>query len=399
VAHRARAWWDGQLVAESAAALVTEEPNQPPELWFPRTDVDPSLFRGDPDAVTWTLPGTSRPPVTDWVDWEEEGAPEAVDGRDAVRSRDGDPGLVTFDHDRVRVELLDGGPGDDPRDVTVKRFPTWGDARDLVDAVDVRPAGERRWTGIGRADLRRPVVEGSQLLGQAVVAAMRHAPGRRVVSGHLIFARAVDAREPVTIELGELSSGRTFTALSVTVGQSGKPRAGGTLLLGVPAPEVIRHEEPAPPCAGPYESEPFDMSVTGRDLRVVDAAYTSDPKAPAGPPVIDAWLRFRSVPDDPALHAGLLTQFTGHLSIAAALRPHEGVSQAQAHRTLSMGVNAITIALHRDVRVDRWLRYHHRSTFAGDGMTHAECAVYTETGDRVASFTVEAMVRGFGRAP
>jgi hypothetical protein len=26
------------------------------------------------------------------------------------------------------------------------------------------------------------------------------------------------------------------------------------------------------------------------------------------------------------------------------------------------------------------MRYHHHSTFAGDGVTHAECRIYTETG-------------------
>jgi acyl-CoA thioesterase len=137
------------------------------------------------------------------------------------------------------------------------------------------------------------------------------------------------------------------------------------------------------------------MAVTGRDVRVVDGAYTGDPDAAVGPPVLDAWVRFRDLPDDPGLHAGLLAQFTGHLSIAAALRPHAGVGQDQAHRTLSTAVNAISLSLHRQVRLDRWVLYHHRSTFAGDGMTHAECRVHDEGGDLLASFTVDAMVRGF----
>jgi acyl-CoA thioesterase len=137
------------------------------------------------------------------------------------------------------------------------------------------------------------------------------------------------------------------------------------------------------------------MGVTGRDLRVVDGAYVGDPDAPLGPPVLDTWVRFREVPGDPAIHAGLLAQYTGHMSIAAAMRPHAGIGQDQAHVTLSTGINAIAISLHAEVRADRWMLYHHRSTFAGDGMTHAECRVHTEEGALVASFTVDAMVRGF----
>jgi acyl-CoA thioesterase II len=135
--------------------------------------------------------------------------------------------------------------------------------------------------------------------------------------------------------------------------------------------------------------------VTGRDLRVVGDAYTGDPHAPVGPPELSAWVRFRQVPDDGPIHAGLLAQFTGHMPIAAALRPHAGIGQDQAHRTLSTGINAISLSLHADVRADRWMLYHHRSTFAGDGMTHAECRVYDELGRLLASFTVEAMVRDF----
>jgi acyl-CoA thioesterase len=111
--------------------------------------------------------------------------------------------------------------------------------------------------------------------------------------------------------------------------------------------------------------------------------------------MLDAWVRYRSVPDDPHLHAGLLAQFTGHASIAAALRPHAGIGQSQAHRTLSTAINAIHISFHADVRADRWMLYRHHSTFAGDGMTHSECRVYDLEGALLASFSVEAMVRRF----
>jgi len=138
------------------------------------------------------------------------------------------------------------------------------------------------------------------------------------------------------------------------------------------------------------------MGVIGRDIRVVDGAYSGDPDAPVGPPILDAWVRFRDVPADPPLHAGLLAQFTGHMSIAAALRPHAGIGQSEAHRTLSTAINAIAISFHADVRADRWMLYHHLSTFAGDGMTHSECRVHTADGALVASFSVDAMVRAFG---
>jgi acyl-CoA thioesterase II len=360
---RARAWWGDQLVAESTGAVRVEEAGRPPALYFPRSDV--------------------RFDQLDQLDQLELGSLE---------------GLVAFDHEKVRVEVVDGagaGAHGDPRDVTVKRFPTWGDASDLIEVLDVRPAGERAYVSVARDDGRRPVVEGSQMLGQALVAAGRHAPGRRAVSAHMVFARAADARRPLRFDLDEQSAGRTFTTLTVHVSQDERRCATGTLLLDATAPDVVRHTADPPDVPGPYDCEPYDMAVTGRDIRVVGGAYTDDPDAPAGPPTLDAWVRFREVPADEYLHAGLLAQFTGHMSIAAALRPHEGVGQAAAHRTLSTAINAIALSLHGPVRADRWMLYHHLSTFAGDGMTHSECRVHDEAGALLASFSVDAMVRGF----
>ena len=257
------------------------------------------------------------------------------------------------------------------------------------------PTGEGRYVSVARSDWRRSVVEGSQMLAQAIVAAGRHAPGRRTVSAHMVFLRPADAGRPLDLGVDELSAGRTFTTLAVHVAQGGRRCASGTLLLDATAPDVIRHAVSPPDVPGPYECEPYDMAVTGRDIRIVDGAYTDDPDAPVGPPTLDAWVRFRDVPDDGYLHAALLAQFTGHLSIAAALRPHAGIGQRAAHRTLSTAINAIGLSLHGEVRADRWMLYRHHSTFAGDGMTHAECRVHDEGGALLASFTVDAMVRGF----
>jgi acyl-CoA thioesterase-2 len=287
------------------------------------------------------------------------------------------------------------GASERDRTVTVKRFPTWGDASHLVEILDVRPDGDLRFVGSARSDGRRPVVEGSQMLAQAIVAAGRHASDRRPVSAGMLFLRPADAGLPLRFELEELSSGRTFTGLAVRVLQAGRCCGAGTVLLDTTAEEVIHHEATPPVVPGPYECPPYDMGVTGRDLRIVDDAYTGDPDAPVGPPTLDCWVRFRDVPADPVMHAALLAQFTGHMSIAAALRPHPGIGQDQAHRSLSTAINAINLSLHREVKADEWMLYHHLSTFAGDGMTHSECRVHAEGGQLLASFTVEAMVRPF----
>src|SRR5262249_13268648 len=156
------------------------------------------------------------------------------------------------DHDQARVELVDTVEGDDQRDVTVKRFPVWGDAADLIAILD---------TGALVHEYKRPVVEGSQLLGQTIVAAMRQAPGRRVVSAHMLFLRAADANQPVDIQLEAITDGRTFTSFASRAMQGERVCASGTLLLGAPATDVVQHAERADDVSGPYDAVPHDMGV------------------------------------------------------------------------------------------------------------------------------------------
>jgi acyl-CoA thioesterase len=386
--YAARASHGGRVVASSSNCLNFERLGESPVLYFPVTDIDMAAFRPAPDSredddgIAW---------------WQLEGIPgTALEVFTAPGPElESALGHGSFNTDLVLVEVIDRAPDTEDRDISYKRFPTWGDASHLIDMLDLRQDTELSFVSVAHTDGRRPVVEASQMLGQAIVAAMRHSPGRRVVSASMIFLGVSDASKPMTFTLEVLSAGRTFDGLAVDVLQGGRRCGSGTILMGAISPDVVTHAVAGPTVAGPYESVPFDMGVTGRDLRVVDAAYTSDPDAPVGPPVVDAWVRFREVPDDPAIHAGLLAQFAGHMPIAAALRPHKGIGQSQAHRTLSMGINAISLALHQEIRADQWMLYHHHSTSATGGMTHAECRVHAEDGSLLASFTVDGMVRPF----
>jgi len=92
--------------------------------------------------------------------------------------------------------------------------PAWGDAGHLIDLLDVRREDDHSFTSTTRHDPRRDVVEGSQMLGQAIVAAGRQAPGRRVVSAAMVFLRPANTSHPLRFELAELNSGRAFPGLT-----------------------------------------------------------------------------------------------------------------------------------------------------------------------------------------
>jgi uncharacterized protein (DUF427 family)/acyl-CoA thioesterase len=392
----ARVWHGDTLLAESRACLRVEETAHVDRLYFPEGDVNWEYFtesaahtvcpfKGQADY--WTL--SSVEPEEKNVVWTYRVPFDEVAGI---------KGYVCFYQERLRIEFEEDWPGDGSTATTTSRFPAWGDARDLVQLLDVQPAGPTSFVGLPYRDTTRNVVEGGQMLGEAIVAASKTVPDQRVTSAYMIFSKAAAFDLPLDLEVEVLRGGRTFSTVEVRINQEDKLRSAGLLMLGTDAPDSIRGVVPMPDVAGPEDAVPLDMRVTGRDLRVVDGAYDPDPDR-IGPPEIYTWCRFRESPAEPYLHAALLAQSTTHWTIAAAMRPHPGFGEADAHVSLSTGIMSIAIAFHDDVDVTDWLLYANPAIYAGRGLVQGEGHVFTRDGRLVASYTVQAMIRGFDREP
>jgi uncharacterized protein (DUF427 family)/acyl-CoA thioesterase len=392
----ARAWFGELLLAESSRAIRLEETKHVDRLYFPVEDVHwehftPSLnfticpFKGA--ATYWSL--TAVDPVEKDIVWTYSDPFEEVGGIE---------GHVAFYQDRVRIELEDRWPGDDEGAVVTNRFPAWGDAADLLHLIDVEPTGDGHFVGPAYRDTTRNVVEGGQMLAQGIVAASKTLPRQRVTQASMYFPKAAAFDAPLDLAVDVLREGRTFSTVEVRIDQDEKLRSVGLFLLDAGAPDVIAGNVPMPDVAGPADAVPLDMRVTGRDLRIVDAAYDPDPDR-VGPPEIHAWVRFRDAPSEPYLHTALIAQSTTHWTIAAAMRPHPGFGEAQAHVTLSTGIMAVTMAFHDDVDVTQWLLYANPAIHAGRGLAQGEGHVFTEGGRLVASYTVQAMIRDFVEGP
>ena len=269
----------------------------------------------------------------------------------------------------------------------------------MLALFDVTPLGPGRFAGESDAGghAGRHVVEGSQILAQAMVAAGKALPGRdagwTVRSAHALFVAVAEPGEPLELGVGTVRAGRSFASAVVTAGQGGRTRATVTVLLDQPQPDVIRHDRwsGAPP-AGPEAAYPAEMPMRGRELRLEGVCDYGSPDE-TGPPVLDAWLRYDPVPGRDDLRRALLAHFTGHLSISAAMRAHPGIGTAQAHHTVSTAVMGIGVSFHDPVTWEGWIRYHHESTFAGAGMAYVRGQVLTADGRLLASFTQDAMIR------
>jgi acyl-CoA thioesterase len=300
-------------------------------------------------------------------------------------------------HERVRVELETRWT-DDPRAVTASPFPVWGDQADLVRLIDVQEDGPGRFVAPGYHERSRNVVEGGQLLAEAIVAASKAIPAQRVVSAHATFPKAASFDDPIDLSLEVLRNGRSFSTVSVRATQNGALVSPGLVLMDAGAPDVLRDVTPMPDVPGPYESPPYDMRVTGRDLRIVDGAYSPDPER-VGSPEIYAWVRFRENPEELYLRQALVAQASTHWTIAAAMRPHPGFGEAQAHQTLSTGIMSVTINFHDDAPVDQWFLYANRAIWSGAGLAQGEGRIFSEGGTLIASYSVQAMIRAFAESP
>ncbi len=273
-------------------------------------------------------------------------------------------------------------------------FPIWGDQADLVRLIDVQPTWAGHFVGPAYPTTGRNVVEGGQMIAQAIVAASKTVPDQRVTSAHMIFSKAAMFDAPLDLDVDVMRSGRTFSTIAVRTQQHEQLRSSGLLLMSSAEPDVIRGSVEMPDVAGPDESPVLDMGVTGREMRDVDGAYMANAEE-VGPPEIHVWTRFRDAPREQHMHAALVAQSTTHWTIAAAMRPHPGIGESAAHVSLSTGIMTATLAFHDEVDVSEWLLYSNTATYAGRGLAQGDGRVFTRHGRLVASYAVQAMIRSF----
>jgi acyl-CoA thioesterase len=264
----------------------------------------------------------------------------------------------------------------------------------LLELFDVAPTGPERFTaetGIAGDD-ERQVVEGTQVLAQAIVAAAKRFPDKSVRSAQAVFSRAVMVGAPVELVLDVVHEGRSTATAIVSAQQNDRRCMTMTILADVPSEDVIRHHLSRPDTAPPAAANFSAMPMIGRELRLVDVVDVNSPDE-VGPPELYAWLHYDPIPTRDDLAKALIAYFTGHLGISTTMRAHEGIGTSQSHLTVSTAPMTIAVSFHEPVRWDGWLLYSHESTQVGAGMSYVRGTVHTEEGDLLASFAQDAMIR------
>jgi acyl-CoA thioesterase-2 len=261
----------------------------------------------------------------------------------------------------------------------------------LLRSLTLEPTGRDTYRAENMAS-GHGVVFGGQLLGQSIVAALAGQDGKAVTTVHTVFARSASPDAPLAIAVDRMHAGRAFASSTVTIVQGERLCTRSLVLLSADAPDFIRHAEPAPPVPGPEDCKAAGEHLDGWDIRIAGGVDVADPDL-VGPPELDVWTRFVGAPDDAASNQALLAFATDGFLIGTAMRPHAGVGQAQAHRTVSTGVVSHTLTFHEPCSAGEWVLLSHRSTYAGHGRCYGRANVFRADGTLVAAFVQDGMIR------
>lgn len=266
---------------------------------------------------------------------------------------------------------------------------------ELLDVLELEPAGEGRFRGQNFAEAPGGVIFGGQLLAQSIVAGNTVDPSKEVKTVHTVFARGGSLDQPLDIEVEAMHTGRALASATVTIRQGERLCTRSIVLLSAVEPDLIRHAAEAPKVGAPLDSPASGSGEGGFwEVRVVDGVDISDPEA-VGPAELFVWSRFPEATVTGPVAQGLLSYATDGFLIGTAMRPHRGIGQSMSHREISTSVLGHTLTFHEPVDPGQWHLLVHESPYAGRGRTYGRAHVFTEDGRLVASFVQDNMVRSF----
>jgi acyl-CoA thioesterase len=261
----------------------------------------------------------------------------------------------------------------------------------FLDALTLEPVGEDRYRA-SNIQSEHHVVFGGQLLAQSIVAALAGQDGKSVKTIHTVFARGGSPDAPLDIAVDRMHSGRSVASSTVTISQGDQICTRSLVLLSAEEDDVIRHADTPRPGSSPDEVAGTVRSVGAWEVGIVGGVDLNDPDL-VGPAELDVWIRFVGAPDDLATDQALVAYSTDGFLIGTAMRPHAGVGQAQAHKTLSTGVLTHTLTYHERCPASEWHLLEQRSGYAGHGRSYGSGNIFRADGQLAASFVQDAMIR------
>jgi acyl-CoA thioesterase-2 len=271
----------------------------------------------------------------------------------------------------------------------------------LVDLLDLEAIEVNIFRGLSPDDTRQRVF-GGQVAAQALVAAGRTVDETRVHSLHSYFLRPGDPTVPILYEVDRIRDGRSFTTRRVVAIQHGRAIFNLETSFHVEE-EGLVHQEAMP------QAPPPDTIPTVRErLAAFEDQFADFFKRPnpidqrfigelpwlrrgSRAPRQQLWMRADGVlPDDPLLHAAVVTYASDMTLFDSILHPHEIRWEDEVFMGASLDH---CMWFHRDFRADEWLLFDQVSPTASGARGLARGTIFSSDGRLVVSVMQEGLVR------
>jgi len=275
---------------------------------------------------------------------------------------------------------------------------------DLMNLLDLEVIEVNIFRGRSPEEDRQRVF-GGQVAGQALVAAARTVDDRdrRVHSLHAYFLRPGDPGVPILYEVDRIRDGKSFTTRRVVAIQHGQAIFNLQASFHIPEPG-FDHQVPMPDVPLPDTLPDFKTRMAPhRELigdwydrpRPIDLRYVEgDPLARSGGERSvqqRVWLRADGrLPDDPTLHACVVTYASDMTLLDTALLPH---GLAFGDTSVQMASLDHAMWFHRPFRADEWLLYDQITPTTASARGFAAGSIFTINGDLAISVVQEGMIR------
>jgi acyl-CoA thioesterase-2 len=249
---------------------------------------------------------------------------------------------------------------------------------------------------------------GGLVAAQSVMAAYRTVEEGALHSLHAYFLRPGKHGVPIRYVVYRIRDGRSFTTRDVVAYQSGEAIFNLSSSFVKPE-EGITHQEPMPDLPGPEglpqwefarPDRPEDAAMMRRmnrhdviEMRSIDR-FGEQP--PGLTPRRRVWMRVRGVlPEDPALHAAMITYASDRGLIATARFAHGDAGRRGVPRDMRSSASLDhALWFHRPPRFDDWLLFTSESPVAHAARALILGQMYRTDGTRIASVVQEGLIRG-----
>jgi acyl-CoA thioesterase II len=276
---------------------------------------------------------------------------------------------------------------------------------DLLTILDLEPLEVNLFRGRSPQSSWQRVF-GGQVIGQALVAALRTVEGRPCHSLHAYFLLGGDPKVPIVYDVDRIRDGKSFTTRRVVAIQHG--RAIFTMAASFHSDEPgLTHQAKMPDVPKP-EDLPSEAELKAKAMATmpdtVRRYYERERPIELRPVEFSRYLGVKSedarfhvwiratgkLPDDPAIHQCVLAYASDMTLLDSALVPH---GRTVFEQTIMAASLDHALWFHRPFRADEWLLYAQDSPNLSGARGFGRGLIFTRDGTLVASVAQEGLLR------